>query len=889
MQASRVTVMAVAVVVGACGSAGTRAHSGPVQSSAPGLRLPTTVVPTAYAIELDVRPATPDFAGTVDVELDVRQAVDTVWLHASGLSIEQAELTQGARTLAATPTVVGEYLGLTLPETIATGRASLRLSFTGRLDDERTDGLYRVAEPDGTYYAYTKFEPLQARRAFPCFDEPQLKVPWTLSFVLSGEDVAVANAPVARDERLDDGRRRVTMMPTPPLPSYLVAFMVGPFDVIESGVVGQNEHPLRFVVAKGRTGRGELAYARSATPRIVAALEEFFGIPYPYAKLDVAIVPRGWGTMEHPGIVALGAPLTLIPPDDDSTARRQAYANIAIHELCHYWFGDLVTMAWWDDTWLNEGLGTWCDLHVTEMFEPGWSFDREFARQRTSAATQDAVLAPRRVREPVANASDIEAAFAGLTYQKGASVTRMFERWVGEARFRGAVASYLRGHAHGVVTSEDFYAAVDRARPGTGAALQSFVEQPGIPVVEMALECASDGRAAVHLSQAPYRAIGAPSRADTRWRVPVCVKYAAAGGMAEDCMLLEQASGTLSLDAGVCPARIVPNADGVGYYIAHVAGVVPDALAADAVLTPSERVVAFGDLLALVRAGRVSMFDVLEALSEATAAADEDLTHYVSLVTYAWWVAPEHRRDAVARYIRDAFGKRTRALGWEPAAGEPDTIERLRARLLWFVGVLGEDQELRAEAVRRTRRHLAGTERLHPSVRHTAMRLAAESNDVELFERFLERARTASDVAQRQSYYAVLGAFSAPTLAARSLALMLDDSIDLRDSRHVFGGQMAGERTRQRAYEFMKTNFDSLLARTTSTFQKSWVSATGYFCDQAHRDDVAAFFGPRVDRIEGGARALANTLESMDQCIARRAHLGPQVEAYFAARSKSVP
>jgi hypothetical protein len=432
MGAMPISVLALAVA--ALGAATPAAPSLPAGEVPPALRLPAGVRPVRGEVSLTLDPAAERYRGRVRYPVVLDAPARVVWLHAEGLEIEEAKV--GGRPARAV-LAEGGLLGLVPDAPQPPGEATVEVAFAGAVDRVRSRGIYAVPEA-GRWYAYTFFEPADARRAFPCFDEPGFKIPWRLSLSVKPGDRAIANAPAAR-EVPDGGGTRVEFAETRPLPSYLVAFVVGPFDLVDGGAGGAARVPVRFVVPRGRGG--ETRYAASVTARMLDLIEAETGVPYPYEKCDVAVVPRYWGTMEHPGIVALGQPLTLIPPAEETRERRLRYATIAIHELVHHWFGDLVTMAWWDDTWLNESLTSFLDTVVVDALEPAWrSTARRRAEGRASALEADVLAAAKRLREPVGSRDEIEGAFDNaITYDKGAAVAAMYERFLGREAWRAAL------------------------------------------------------------------------------------------------------------------------------------------------------------------------------------------------------------------------------------------------------------------------------------------------------------------------------------------------------------------------------------------------------------------------------------------------------------------
>ncbi|HEX3760772.1 MAG TPA: M1 family metallopeptidase, partial [Kofleriaceae bacterium] len=596
----------------------------------PELRLPGDVRPTRYALDLTIVPEQPAATGRIHIAAEVVKPARVVWLNATGLAIAHAELDgKPARVIAGG----ADFVGLTLDRPLAPGALAIDLAFSASIDREKSRGIYSEREGRDAY-AYTFFEPIDARRAFPCFDEPAYKVPWQLTFHVRAEHVALGNAPAEREAPEPGGMKRVELAATPPLPSYLVAFVVGPFELVDGGTAGRIATPIRFVIPRGRAG--ELGYAREVTPKVVAALEDYFDMPYPYRKLDVAVVPRYWGTMEHPGIVAMGQPLTLIRPDQATRGRERRYATILAHELSHYWFGDLVTMAWWDDTWLNEALGEWSDMNITEAAEPSWRIRDERIGIAATAMRADETLSTRSIRQPVTTRSGIEASFdAATTYFKGASVFRMFESRVGPKVWRGFIQAYLRAHAWGNASADDFLRdAAKQLGPAVADALPGYLDRPGVPRIAAELRCAAGQPPRIELTQRRSLPAGIVDPAPAPWTVPVCFRAGTATTSARSCVTLSAAEASFPLGADgqpapPCPTWLILNADAVGYYRSAVDPAIARALltagspiARAAVPTPAERMMLIEDLRAAVERGELAIDRLLELVP--VIAADPD-------------------------------------------------------------------------------------------------------------------------------------------------------------------------------------------------------------------------------------------------------------------------
>ncbi|MBV8732762.1 MAG: M1 family peptidase, partial [Acidobacteriia bacterium] len=381
------------------------------------------VSPTRYGLELSVDPEQAQFTGTVQISLDVRKPLATLWLNASDLTIQEATLSAAGKQQTAKAAASGpDLLNLQFESMVPSGPAELRIRYSGKIRQD-TGGVFRL-EDLGNKYLFTQFEATEARVAFPCFDEPSYKVPWQLTLHVPAQDKAVSNTPVIR-EMAEGQTKTYIFQETNPLPSYLVAFAVGPLEFVDAGKAGKNHVPVRIVVPKGR---GEEAkYAAEITATILTRLENYFGIPYPYKKSDQVAIPAPFGGMENAGMVTYGQDLLLAKPATDSIQRQRNYASVAAHELAHQWFGDLVTTAWWNDSWLNEAFATWMEQKILADWKPEWKTSLDDVQSLLGAERGDSLVSARKIRQEITSKGDIDNAFDTITYNKGAAVIGMFE------------------------------------------------------------------------------------------------------------------------------------------------------------------------------------------------------------------------------------------------------------------------------------------------------------------------------------------------------------------------------------------------------------------------------------------------------------------------------
>jgi cytosol alanyl aminopeptidase len=848
----------------------------------PAVRLDGKIQPKHYSVELTIAPDRDSFSGVVDIVIQAAQPADFFWINATALDIKEGTL-NGAPLKVVSGNAT--YAGLSLSKPFS-GEGKLHLQYSGKVSRNSSAGLFQLKDGND-WYVYSQFEPTDARRAFPCFDEPGFKVPWQLRLHVPKDQLAFSNTPVLSETAESDGQKLVVFKETQPLPSYLVALAVGRFDVVDAGRVGKT--PLRIIAPRGHAA--ETAYAKATIAPLLKTLETYFGIPYPYEKLDSVAMPIANFAMENAGLITYGSSLLLSKPADDTLNRQRGFATTAAHEMAHQWFGDFVTTAWWDDIWLNEAFATWMELKAVRTWKPEWHMDTAALDTRLHAMSLDGLISARQIREPIVSDSDIANAFDSITYDKGAAVIRMFERWVGEAKFRKGVQAYLQEHKWSNATAADFTGAIGKAAGSdVTTAFNTFLDQPGVPEISMKLDCATKPK--LVLSQKRSLPLGSPAQAKQMWMVPVCVLYDAAGETKEGCGLMTDPSMEMALvDAKGCPAWVLGNNGETGYYRANYQGDLLGKLFHDGAthLSVTEQAGALGDLRQLVAAGDVSPAAALALVPSFAGHQERELVEpavdTARLVTGR--TVPDDLRPKVNEFIRQTFGERARELGWSPAAADSEDRQLLRERLVPFVAQAGEDPALVAQAQAMAKTWLNTRTGIAPGLVSSVLSVAAEHGDSAFFDRLLLAVRQEQSSRQRSILYRALGRFRDPDLAMRGLDLLLRSGFDLRESFFpLLFGPLAYSETRDLPFQFVRKNLDALMARLPrevgGDFAASLPETGRAFCDAGHRDQLKAFFGERVKQYSGGERNLAQTLEGIDQCIAQSQRLGPEYRSFLS-------
>jgi len=783
-----------------------------------------------------------------------------------------------------TPTLTkhGEDLiALRLDKPLQPGPWSVTFDYTASFEPTSTVGAY-VQKVAGASYAYTQFEALYARRVFPCIDEPDSKVPWQLTLDVPKGNIAVSNTPVTRESEAS-GMKRFEFAKTKPLPSYLVAFGVGPFDVLEAGKT-KSGIPVRIVTLKGRGP--DAAYAQQTTAKVLDILEGYFGRPYPYEKLDMLTIPLtvGFGAMENAGLITHAENIILFDPKTLSQGQRHAYISVVGHEMAHQWFGDLVTMQWWDDLWLNEGFATWLETKVTGTFEPSWRSDQENYDTRSYALSADSIVTARRIRQPIDDVDDIEAAFDGITYSKGAAVMSMFESYVGANVFQRGVRDYIKAHEYGNATSADFVSAISAASgKDLTAAFASFIDQVGAPEVTTKLVCDKSG-SRVELAQQRYVAPGSPDVPAQIWQIPVCVAYEAKGKRASACTMLVDKTGSLALPGKSCPRWVMPNVDGQSYYHVRYTQQQAQTLRDEAweSLTALERRAVFDDVHTMVyaRDQRLPLALALSFVPKLLAKPDRFTVGDALGVPRSVQrkVLPEHA-EKYAYYMRTTFGPGAAKLGFVAGPKESLDDESTRVSLLWAAAWSGRDPELVAKA-----QELVKDWRDLPASTRGFVLTVATDADADLAAKLMREIKTETDRARRSEMYSALASQRDAKRYEAALELMFEKGVDIREAMRLLWGTST-EQTRAVAERYLRVNEAKLLAampKDSSTgISGDFAAILAGSCDKTKRDEAKAYATEHYGKLAGGQQMIDQVFEEMDQCIANRELIAPQLRAWL--------
>ena len=843
----------------------------PPTATAEATRLGGEVKPTFQAVSLEVDAERPDYRGSVRVTLEVVEPTDRFSLHARDMELETFVLEGPDGPIGTTHERHDDLVTLQAAAPLSPGEYNLDIAFEGPFSTQAV-ALYRM-EQDGLAYAFTQFEATDARGAFPCFDEPGFKIPWQLTVKVPEAHIAVTNTP-AQTEVTEDGWTTYVFRRTKPLPSYLIALATGPLDTIEMPGLG---FPGRIVTPKGQTGLTSIAIEQ--TPPILKALEDYFGEPYPYEKLDYIAIPEYWpGAMENPGAITYASSILLLDPPSASLAQRRLLAKVIAHEVAHMWFGDKVTMQWWDDLWLNESFADWMGDKITHEVFPELRMDLEVIRDAQDVMGSDALPTASAIRRPV-ESTDTLLQDVGVQYNKGKAVLGMFEAWIGADVFRKGVLGYIAANAWGNATADDLWRALDAASEGrVSGPLATFVDQPGLPIVSV--EPLGEGR--FRLSQRRFGSEGVALEPQT-WSIPVTLRYSAGEETATRAVLLD--TGTMVVDLGASSDSVYPKADGQGYY----RWLVPDeslmqlTTEAGTTLSDAERMDLVGNLSALLSAGTLDGGRFLAALEGLATDPEPMVVGAVldSLGAVQRPFVPTSLESEFAAYVRRTLRPALDALGFLPRAGEGETATLVRPRLLLWLGDNGRDPEIRRFAGEQAAAYLEHPASVPSSIAGACLVLDSLDGSVKDFVAMAARFESAATPTERARYLQALGAFRDPAVVERALEYAFSGPLRTNELFTIPANLTQTPSGSDRAFRWMTESYSTLAERLPSEFMGFMPFFAGG-CSAERLEAGRAFFAEPAHAANGTARMLGRVSASVDECLALRAREGDSVRRFLS-------
>lgn len=852
----------------------------PVPAAYPQGRLSDAVQPQDYRLDLTVDPGKERFSGRVEIDALLRQSSATVFLHGRDLAMHRATARVGRQTFTGTWRQLDAtgVAALSFDKPLPAGPVVFAFDYDAPFQDGPA-GMFRVKVGDD-WYSWSQFQSIDARAAFPCFDQPSFKTSFTVTLRTPPGLMAIANAPETgrtREGDMDVHRFARTL----PLPTYLVAMMVGPFVAVEGTVppTPQRAKPLPLRIVSTRQNAARLDFALQGSKDIVALLEDYFADGFPYPKLDQITSPIMPGAMENAGADLYGDGI-LVMDGDAPTPQKRRFGMVVAHELAHQWFGDLVTPAWWDDIWLNESFANWMGYRIGDAWRPDLNIRAGALAEGFAAMGTDALLAGRPIRQRIETNDQIDAAFDSITYGKGGHVVAMIAAFMGDDTFREGVRRYMAAHRYGNATSTQFFAAMAEAAhdPRIVPAMQGFVDQQGVPLLTFS---GKDG--AYSVTQSRYAPLGT-TPPDTHWIVPLCVRQ----GDAKVCELVEgQHSGLVLQGKG----PLVPNAGGTGYYRFELPDADWDALIAGAdKLTGGEAQATADSLFASLLAGRAG--------AAKLAALARRLVHHPD--SYASDAATDALGDLAGTGLLDDAGRRgwrrfverlyrplLARYGFDPRAGayaaEPAERAQRRVQIVARLAQEGRDKPLRRQLAAATHAFLAGNaQALDPAWLPLGL-------DVHLTEGKLPAAKALVDqaLASEDPSFRPVALGAAAGSGSKEIASWLLDGLDdprLRPSekRDLLRGVILTPATREVGYAWLRAHLDELTSGTGGIFFAARLPALlSRFCSVERADAFARELRPRFAG-RPGALELERVIERVRNCGILRDQRGAEINADFA-------
>jgi puromycin-sensitive aminopeptidase len=838
-------------------------------------RLPAGVRPEVYDLRIEPDLEAARFSGEVTVVLRIDAATDEIRLHALELDLNGVWIERDGVRLDGSIQMVPqlEQAVLRFNRKLEAGQWSLHIGFKGILND-KLHGFYRSTywDANGSVHivAATQFEATDARRAFPCWDEPALKARFRATLIVKEGLTAISNGGVVSERTLGNGKKEVVFRETIPMSTYLVAFVVGEFDATDPVDAGT---PLRVVHVPGKAGLTQ--WARQIGVFSLRFFADYYGLPYPGDKLDLIAIPDfASGAMENLGAITFRETALLVDANSASRAELERVADVVAHENAHMWFGDLVTMKWWNGIWLNEAFATFMEMLAVDQWKPGWKRWESFAASRTAAMAIDGLAATRPIEYPVRTPEDARAMFDVLTYEKGAAVLRMLEQYLGSEVFRRGIALYLRRYRFGNTETGDLWDALEEASAEPVRKLMdSWIFQPGFPILEVERSPQGPG---VRISQRRFFYLP-PEQASQQqsWDVPVMARAQYGSTVETRKILMTGKEASLALPQ--TPEWILLNEGGHGFYrVAYSSDLLAGLAARLEALKPVERYGLVSDTWAVTVAGLKPVDEFLSFINLFR--QEDDLNVWRALTSpmhYLAMIIDEKDRPGLAALVVNLAGAAFERMGWMPAESDDELRRQLRGMLASLLGSLGEDERI----IRRAE-ELYGLYRQHPEIVDrdvvpALITILAHRGDRARYDEFKRYFKSARTPQEEQRYLFALAGFSDLALLEETMAMTLNGEIRTQNAPYVLHSLLLNPVCRYQAWEFLKQHWDEICEKFPD-------SALPRMCDGIvslldREAEVRNFFA--THRVRLGGKLIDQHLERLAVAVAFRAREGARLHA----------
>lgn len=856
------------------------------QDSSPGpldpYRLPRQVIPTRYDLRLEPDLTDATFAGQETITLRISQPTSDIILNAIELDILSAQIEGDSGQARQATVVLDEPLQrcrLTFTQPLSVGTWRLTITFRGTLND-KLRGFYRSTYKDeqGVTHnmAATQFEATDARRAFPCWDEPDFKAIFATTLVIDPTLTAVSNSQIA-SETVEAGKKVLRFADTMKMSTYLVAFIVGKIEPTEPTMVGQT--PLRLWAVPGK--RHLATFGQDIAVASLSFFETYYGIPYPGDKLDLLAIPDfASGAMENLGAITYRETALLVDQQSATHGELERVADVVAHENAHMWFGDLVTMSWWNGLWLNEAFATFMEMMAVDMWKPEWKRWDSFGVSRAAAFSVDGLQSTRPIEYPVQAPKDADAMFDVLTYEKGASVLRMLEQHIGPTVFRDGVRDYLQAHAYGNADTNDLWVSLGKiAKQPVPELMNGWIFQPGFPLVTAKVSGSSE----LTITQQRFSYLSETQSGgshDQLWQVPLQMRVIANGQTSTSRLLLAEKNTTVPLPQGW--ESLLLNEGGHGFYRVCYEPDLLDRLLDGSLdrLAVTERFNLINDAWATTVAGLMPLTDYLDLTGRFTTERDKNVwAILLDSFSFLNKIIAVEDRPALEAFVRARVDQAVADLGWAPKSGESEGTKQLRGDLIGAQGKLGNDPAIQARAAELYQDYRKDATAVDPNIVPALVAILAHRGDEARYNEFNEGFRAASTPQEERRYLFSLAAFQPKALLERTLARTISGDIRTQDAPFLVSAVLGNVYGRELAWDFVKANWEKMDQLFPKQGLRRMCGGIVNLATPAFEQDVRAFFGSR--QIDLGGKTLEQYLEQLKIMVTVRERDGASLRRYL--------